>query len=173
MPFTPFHFGAHAVVALPLQKKLDVPVFILANVIIDIEPLLVIVFNLNYPLHGYAHTFIGSFITGALWGSMAYALRKPLGKIINFLRLPYSPSLKMSILSGAAGCCLHVLFDSPIMTDIKPFFPLSVNPFYGHISKPIMYLLCTLLFIPAFMLYIRTVKNNLTAASRETLPGSG
>ncbi len=172
MPFTPFHFGAHAVVALPLQKKLDVPVFILANVIIDIEPLLVIVFNLNYPLHGYAHTFIGSFFVGALWGIMAYALRNPLGKLMNFLKLPYSPSLKTSILSGVAGCWLHVLFDSLVIKDIKPFFPLAVNPLYGFVSKPVMYLICSLLFIPAFILYFRMTKKKLIGP-RKTLPRSG
>lgn len=158
MPFTPFHFGVHATVALPLKKRIDIPAFILANVIIDIEPLLVMIFNLNYPLHGYAHTFIGSFIIGSLWGSIAYALRGPLAKIMHFLKLPYLPALKISILSGAAGGCLHVLFDAPVYADIKPFFPLNVNPLYGLISMPSMYLLCTLLFIPAFILYFGTVK---------------
>ncbi len=159
MPFTPFHFGAHATVALPLRRKLDVPVFILANVIIDIEPLLVILFNLSYPLHGYMHTFVGSFIVGSLWGSIAYTLRKPLGRVMHFLSLPYSSSLRISILSGAAGSCLHVLFDAPIYVDIKPFYPLSINPLYGLVSTPIMYLLCILLFIPAFILYFKAIKN--------------
>jgi len=68
MPFTPFHFGAHACVAFPFNKKIDIPVFILANVAIDIEPLLVITLNLHYPLHGYAHTFIGAIFIGTLWG---------------------------------------------------------------------------------------------------------
>lgn len=153
MPFTPFHFGAHACVALPLQKRLDVPVFILSNVFIDIEPLLVMLFNLNYPLHGYAHTFVGSFIIGSLWGCVAYMLRRPLSRAMNFLKLSYTPSLGMSVLSGAFGGCLHVLFDSPIYADIKPFYPLSINPMYGLISNPMMYLLCALFFIPAIVLF--------------------
>ncbi|MBN1794958.1 MAG: hydrolase [Candidatus Omnitrophica bacterium] len=154
MPFTPFHVGVHACVALPLQRKLDVPTFILANIIIDIEPLLVMLFNVHYPVHGYVHTFIGSFIVGSLWGGMAYALRQPLGRLMRFLRLPYSPSLKADILSGAAGGCLHVLCDAPIYTDIQPFYPLKINPLYGLVSAAMMYRLCILFFIPAAILYV-------------------
>lgn len=156
MPFTPFHFGAHACVALPLQKKLDVPVFILANVIIDIEPLLVMLFAWDYPLHGYVHTFLGSFVVGALWGCIAYPFRISITKLMNFFRLSYEPILRRSILSGALGGCMHVLFDAPLYTDIKPFYPFMVNPLYGLISIPQMYLLCSLLFIPAFVLYIKS-----------------
>lgn len=158
MPFTPFHFGAHACVALPFQKKLDVPVFILSNIFVDIEPLLVILFNLNYPLHGYAHTFLGSFIIGSLWGCIAFTLRKPLSKAMNFFKLSYAPSLGISVLSGALGGCLHVLFDAPIYADIKPFYPLNINPLYGLISISMMYMLCTLLFVPVFVLYFRMIR---------------
>lgn len=52
MPFTPLHFGPHACVALPLRRRVDLPVFLLTNVVVDVEPLLVLTFNLNYPLHG-------------------------------------------------------------------------------------------------------------------------
>lgn len=115
-------------------------------------------FNLNYPHHGYVHTFVGSFVVGSLWGSIAYALRRPLGKIMHFLKLPYSPSMKKSILSGAAGGCLHVLFDAPLYRDIKPFYPLSINPLHGLVSTPMTYLLCILLFIPVFILYFVVIK---------------
>ena len=59
MPFTPFHFGPSATIAFPLRGKIDIPVFILANVAIGIEPLTVMILNLSYPLHGYAHSFLG------------------------------------------------------------------------------------------------------------------
>ncbi len=68
MPFTPFHFGSHATVALPLRKYIDIPVFIGANIVVDVEPLLVMAFNLNYPLHGYCHTFLVGGLLGLAWG---------------------------------------------------------------------------------------------------------
>ena len=37
MPFTPFHFGPHGCVGLPISKKINVLVFVLANVVVDIE----------------------------------------------------------------------------------------------------------------------------------------
>ncbi|MHC4299546.1 MAG: hypothetical protein ACYS7Y_19890 [Planctomycetota bacterium] len=36
MPFTPYHFGPSGCVGLILRKWIDVPVFVLTNVIIDI-----------------------------------------------------------------------------------------------------------------------------------------
>ncbi|MBF0484325.1 MAG: hydrolase [Candidatus Omnitrophica bacterium] len=153
MPFTPFHFGAHTLVALSFKKQVDIPAFILANVVIDVEPLLVMLFNFDYPLHGYAHTLLGASIIGLLWGIVAYMFRAPLGKMMNFLGLPASSSLIMSLLSGLLGGCLHVLFDAPIYTDIRPFYPLNINPLYGIISISQIYLLCKILFIPAIVVY--------------------
>ena len=87
MPFTPFHFGAHACIAFPLNKRIDIPVFILANVAIDIEPLLVITLNLSYPLHGYVHTFVGAVFIGGLWGLIAFKYKYFLEKLKRFLKL--------------------------------------------------------------------------------------
>ncbi len=157
MPFTPFHFGAHASIALPLNKKINSLVFILANVIIDIEPLLVIVFNFSYPLHGYAHTFIGASIIGGIWGIVAYQFKPIFEKILKILKLPPIFSMKQYILSGISGALLHVLFDAPLYADIKPFDPIKINPLYGLISNALMYKMCSLLFIPAVILYFWSV----------------
>jgi len=160
MPFTPFHFGPHACVAFPLSKYIDIPVFILANVVIDIEPLLVIIFNLSYPLHGYAHSFIGAFIIGALWGIIAFKYRTILKRLMKLLKLPYETTLKKCVISGVLGALLHVLFDAPLYADIKPFYPLRANPLYGLISIPFMYTFCGLMFIPALVFYLLSVQAN-------------
>ncbi len=157
MPFTPFHFGTHASIAFPLNKKVDLPIFILANVVIDIEPLLVMIFNLSYPLHGYAHTFIGATIIGLIWGIIAYKGKKIINQLMAILNLPYRTTLKKAIISGWLGNWLHILFDAPLYTDIKPFFPINKNPFYGLVTNNQMYNLCTLLFLPALIFYIITV----------------
>ena len=41
MPFTPYHFGPSGFFGLALKKWIDLPVFLLANVIIDVEVLLI------------------------------------------------------------------------------------------------------------------------------------
>ena len=65
MPFTMFHLGPALAIGLPL-RNVHVPTFIVANVILDVEPLLVIFFGLNYPLHGYMHTLLLAFMVGSL-----------------------------------------------------------------------------------------------------------
>lgn len=156
MPFTPFHFGPAACVALPLRKRVDFLSFLLVNVAIDLEPLAAIHLNLNYPLHGYAHTFIGAVVVGILSGWALYALRRHTAKLMSFLRLDSTPSLPMVIFSGVLGGWLHVLLDSTLYPDIRPFYPLAANPLLNLISFGQMYLGCAILFLPALVLYFRS-----------------
>ena len=154
MPFTPYHFGAHACASLPFHRQLDVPVFIAANVVIDLEPLLVMALDLDYPLHGYAHTLLVGGMIGLGFGALVYPFREPIGLLMGFLRLPYLPSWRRMMLSGMLGAWLHVLFDAPLYRDIRPFYPLQVNPLYGIASPHAVYTLCALLFVPAVLLYL-------------------
>jgi len=50
VPFTPFHFGPGAFIALSLRKYIDLPVLVLANVVIDFELSAIMLFGLNYLL---------------------------------------------------------------------------------------------------------------------------
>ncbi|MCK5707530.1 MAG: hydrolase [Candidatus Aureabacteria bacterium] len=169
MPFTPYHFGAHACIALPLRKRINILVFVLANVVIDIEPLSVMVFNLSYPLHGYAHTFLGAVIIGGIWGGIAYQFKKIFITLLKILKLPYEFTIKQYVFSGVFGSLLHVLFDAPLYTDIQPFYPIKANPLYGLISNPVMYKICFLLFIPAIILYSYTIIRNKNMKHKETI----
>ena len=159
MPFTPFHFGVSACVALPLNRYIDLPVFVLANVAIDIEPLIVMIFDLAYPLHGYAHTLLGGTIIGVLCGVLANSAKSPLSFVIErMLRLSYSNSLKKYIFSGVSGTWFHIFLDSTLYTDIKPFYPFNSNPLFGIVQSDTVYKYCALAFIPAILLYFLLVK---------------
>ena len=159
MPFTPFHFGPHGTVALPLQRYIDLPVFVLANVVVDIEPLTVFVLNLHSPLHGLCHTFLIGGALGVLWGAVAWPLREWIGKGMAWLDLPYSPSLLKMLYSGLLGVWLHVILDAMLYDEMKPFYPLPGNPFLGILDLKTVYIICTLFFIPASVMYYRmTVK---------------
>ena len=68
MSFTPFHLGPALGLGLPLRRYLHVPTFLAASVVVDVEPLLVLVLGLDYPLHGYLHTFLFASLTGLLLG---------------------------------------------------------------------------------------------------------
>lgn len=154
MPLTPYHFGPHGCVALPLGRYIDVPVFMLANVAVDLEPLSVMVFKLNYPLHGYGHTILFGALVGIVLAGAAYLAKSVLESIMEVFHLKYKACIKKMLASGVLGVWLHVLTDSLIYTDIKPFFPSSANPLYGLLSSSQVYLICTISFIPAAILYI-------------------
>ena len=158
MPLTPFHFGPSALVAFVFNRKLDFPVFVLANVVIDMEPLIVLVFNLSYPLHGYAHSFLGAIVAGSLWGLLAFRAKDITAFLMKIIGLPYYTGIGKCICSGIAGALFHVLLDAPLYADMKPFYPLRANPFYGIITGHLEYVLCVLSFIPAIILYIIAVK---------------
>ena len=68
MPFTPYHFGPSGFVGLVFRKWIDMPVFVLANVIVDVEVLAVGLFGLGWPIHRYCHTLLIGAVVGALWG---------------------------------------------------------------------------------------------------------
>lgn len=159
MPFTPFHFGPSACISLPLNRYIDFPLFMLANVAIDFEPLVVMVFDLSYPLHGLAHTFVGATVVGLFCGVLANYAREPLTDLMKkILRLPYSSSLKKYVLSGIIGTWFHILLDSPLYTDIKPFYPFSnSNPLLGRIQSDTMYSYSAKAFIPAIALYLLAI----------------
>lgn len=155
MPFTPFHFGPNASIALPAHKYIDVVAFTFVSIAIDIEPLLVMIFNPNYPLHGIAHSFLGATFIGIIWGLIVFCNWNSVGKFMKYIRLPYATTIKKAIVSGIFGSWFHVLLDAPIYPDIKPFYPMPINPFYGLIDIPRMYLICTICFILAFSIYVK------------------
>ena len=153
MPFTPFHFGPSACIALPLDKYIDVPAFMLANVIVDIEPLAVMVFKLSYPTHGYFHTFLIGSLLGVLWGAIAYSGKGIFQRIMRLLWLPHAVTLKKTLISAVLGVWFHVLVDSFSHSDVRPFYPFEINPMYGIISNATLCLICAVCFIPALAIY--------------------
>jgi len=157
MPFTPFHFGPHSCVALALQKHIDLPVFVLANVIVDLEPLTVMLLNLKYPVHGYCHTFLIGSILAIVWALIAYNLKGIFGYLMKTVGLSDKTSFAKMVFSGVLGIWLHVLFDAPLYRDIRPFYPFESNPLYGILSSQIVYGICAVSFVPALILYIITV----------------
>lgn len=155
MPFTPFHFGPHACVSLPLQRYLDVPVFVGANLVIDLEPLLVMTFNPDYPVHGYCHTLIFGSPVGILLATSAHPFIGRCERFMSRVRLSYTTTyLKMAV-SGVLGVWLHVVFDAPLYDDIRPLYPLQENPLLEVLPPGAVYGICAACLVPAGLLYIR------------------
>jgi membrane-bound metal-dependent hydrolase YbcI (DUF457 family) len=155
MPFTPYHFGPSALIGLPLKRWIDIPVFVLANVVVDLEPLTVMVFRPDYPLHGYFHTFLFGGLVGLVWGLAAYLLLRPaFAFLMRVLRLSYQPGLLKMMSSGLLGIWLHVLTDSTLYKDMNPFWPIAGNPLHAIIAYRTVFLICEVSLIAAIVIYL-------------------
>ena len=156
MPFTPFHLGPALSLGILLRKYIHAPTFILANIVLDVEPLLVLLLEPHYPLHGYLHTFIAAVGIGVAFGLVMFFLERPLHPLYKRLLLEPQATLKKSqfILAGVLGAMLHVLFDAPLYWEIKPFYPLTANPLYGSVSSLEIYLLSFWMGVLGIIFYL-------------------
>ena len=157
MPFTPYHFGPSGFIGLTFRKWIDIPVFVLANVIVDIEVLVILLFNLGWSRHRYCHTLLVGAAVGVLWGVAAYPLRHLFKKIMQLFRMPYKGDLRRMVVSGVLGVWLHVLIDATYHSDIKIFWPnktISLWPvLYRHVSAEQIETICVAFFIAAVVPY--------------------
>ena len=135
--------------------------FVLANVIVDIEVLVIGLFGLGWPMHRYCHTLLIGAMVGALWGIAAYPLRNLFQGMMRVFYIPYKTSLRKMVISGILGVWLHVLIDGAYHFDVKIFWPSKKmwlwQMIHGHITKEKIETICMLFFIAAFVLYILAV----------------
>ena len=157
MPFTPFHLGPGLLFGLLFLSYIDFPTFLLANVIVDVEPFLVLYFNLQYSLHGFLHSFLGGTLIAFLLAIVMSKLRNSFSPLMSFFRLEQKTSFKSILLASLFGIYLHILLDSRLYQDIKPFYPFDFNPFLSRsmfIGFFEIYGLCILSFIGGGVIYI-------------------
>jgi len=154
MPFTPFHWGPSSWVGILLFKILDFPTFLIASVIVDIEPFFIFFFNFSYPLHGFFHSFLGGSILAILTAVLMYFLKNNIKKLMTPFRLEQDSSFKKISLTSFLGVYFHILLDSFLYTDIKPFYPFETNPFLNLFSFQQIYLFCGLSFLVGLLFYL-------------------
>ena len=115
MPLTPLHLA----VGLPARRHISLPAFIVVNILIDIEPGLIMFFgmdSLGYSLHQGVHT-LGGVTLMAL-------VTLPAG-------FPYKGNFHMWVKGAFLGAYSHLFLDSLVHWDVEPFAPLLTgNPLY-------------------------------------------
>jgi membrane-bound metal-dependent hydrolase YbcI (DUF457 family) len=181
MPMTAYHFGLHGFIGLLFKKWLDIPVLILANVIIDVE----VLFHSKYipgdPLTHwhyahrvfYFHTLLIGGLVGLAFGLSLFPLKKLFGKIMEFFRLSYKPTLLKMGISGLLGAWLHVVVDGIYHRDVQMFWPnTNYNPLRNIISRQAVRIYCLYFWIAALGLYVIILlyslrkRNNISAETR-------
>lgn len=168
MPFTPFHFGHALFFGLLLFRYIHFPTFLIANVIVDVEPFLILFFNPGHPLHGFFHSFAGGSIVAIILALLMIKMDKSLQNTLVTLKLSQDFSLKSIWMASFSGIFLHILFDSPLYRDIKPFYPSDFNPFFntGFFPAFYIYLLCILLFVAGVLIYDHKYKDKFHAGKK-------
>lgn len=161
MPVTPYHFGPSAFFGLTFRKWLDVPVFVLANVIIDIEVLVIAAFGLGWPRHRYAHTFLGGAVVGIIWALAAYPARPLFAKLMQLLRIPYKTNFWKMLISGILGVWLHVLIDGIYHWDTQMFWPNRTKLLFNIVPHEWMKPICVAFFFAALIPYAFAAKSYL------------
>ncbi len=151
MPFTPYHLGPSSWIGLIFSKSLNVPFFLIFSIVIDIEPALVLIFNLNLPLHGLLHSFLGGTIFSFVFLAVGYALKE---KIIQKTDFFHKDSFNKISFSCLLGIYSHVFLDVFLYTDIKPFYPININPLYCLVSSKNVYSFCGFSFILGGLIYM-------------------
>lgn len=157
MPFTPYHFGPSGFIGLVFRKWIDVPVFVLANVVVDVEVLVIGFSGLGWPVHRYCHTLLIGAAVGALWGAAAYPLRGLFRKMMQIFRIPYQTNLRKMLLSGILGVWLHALIDGLYHFDVRMFWPNRTISLWRltqrHVGKEQIQTICVVFFIAAIIPY--------------------
>jgi hypothetical protein len=139
MPFTPYHFGPSGFVGLLFRRWIDVPVFIAANVLIDIEVIADNYIQPGWPVHQvfHFHTLLVGGFAGAIFGLLVYyisTLRWCCEKSMSLIGLPGRATLLSMVLAGLLGAWLHVFIDSFYHYDIQIFWPYKDNTIFRWIN---------------------------------------
>lgn len=137
-----------------LRKLFHIPALIAGSVIVDLEPFVVLVFRLDYPLHGFFHTFLGGALAALGISVPIWLLRKPIGRLMAWLRLEQKQGFWFILWSACFGMVTHIIMDSLFHADLRPFFPFNINPFYGHVSSRAIHLFCIASFVAAGVIYL-------------------
>jgi len=156
MPFTPYHLGPGLFVGLLFLSFIDFPTFLVASVIVDVEPFLVLALNLNYPLHGFFHSFLGGTLVAVPLALVMYRVRGKFSSLLSFFKLEQMVSFKRVLAAALSGIYIHILLDSRGYTDIQPLYPSNYNPLLttGISAGLDAYILCIWSFVGAAIIYV-------------------
>ena len=143
MPFTPVHMGPGILLKAVLQGSFSLMVFGWTQIVMDIQPLLVMLIGEGH-LHGFTHTFVGASliaVVAALSGKYLSELGLRLLRITEY----QSINIKWSVayLSAFIGSFSHVILDGIMHNDLAPYYPFfSTNHFLGMVTISELHQLC-------------------------------
>jgi membrane-bound metal-dependent hydrolase YbcI (DUF457 family) len=178
MPFTALHIGPALLVALLVYPLLDTPTMLVASIVIDLEPLLVILLSLPQPLHGPYHSLTVSTPVGVSVAVAMYLMRGFTSRYVERLGLPQGDDVRGYLAASLIGVWGHVLLDSFLYSEMSLIYPWQWNPLLGLMSYGTIFNVCLISFPLAVIVYLLRVTlmawvrngNPLDAAPTEEEP---
>jgi membrane-bound metal-dependent hydrolase YbcI (DUF457 family) len=152
MPITPYHFGPSGFLGLVFKKWVDLPVFLLANVAIDIEVLIIYGLGLGWPHHRLCHTFIGGAVVGIAVAAVCFPLRGVFKKVMSVFQFTYNTTFVKMLIWSILGVWLHVFIDAMNHWDVKPFWPITKNPLWHLLNDYQIKIACLICWVAALAL---------------------
>lgn len=144
MPFTPFHMGIGILTKAILQSSFSLMVFGWSQIVMDIQPLIVLLTGNGY-LHGFSHTYLGAIFL-AIFSALSGKYLSEFGLLVIGISKKSNPikiTWKIVCISAFIGTFSHVFLDSIMHSDVQPFYPVSLeNNFLGILSVDWLYKLC-------------------------------
>jgi hypothetical protein len=151
VPFTPFHLGPACAVKAVAGGAFSLTVFGFAQVAMDVEPLVHLLRGEGI-VHGPSHTYLGATLIAVFSVLVGRPLcqlllnrwrPEPGDRFMTWLRGPRVITWPAAVGAAFLGTYSHVLFDSMIHPDVRPFVPFGeANPLQGVVSFGAMHLLC-------------------------------
>jgi membrane-bound metal-dependent hydrolase YbcI (DUF457 family) len=164
MPLTPLHLGGGLLLGVLTIKFFNLWAVLLASVIMDIEPLVLLLINPCYscPHHGFFHSILGAIFGSLILAAILYNQKERLNKISLKYKIRQSFSFWILFFSSFLGWLFHIFFDSLTHFDVFPFWPLTFNPIF--IGKEIYWPLNLILLIFGIVGLILIIKKRKTYA---------
>lgn len=128
MPFTPFHLGPALLLGALFPRRLDPPTLLAASVLVDVRAALVVYGPLGGPVHGVLTTFLGGAAVALLVAAATTSLPRSVQTLLDHVRLRAIFGWRPVVAAAFVGVYSHVVLDSVLYADARPFFPLDRNP---------------------------------------------
>jgi membrane-bound metal-dependent hydrolase YbcI (DUF457 family) len=157
MPFTALHIGPALLVALLAYPLLDAPTMLVSSMVLDLEPLMVILLGLPRPLHGTYHSLTVGTLVGVVVAVFMYLIRGITSRYMEKVRLPQGSDFRGYLAASLVGVWGHVLLDSFLYSDLSLIYPWRWNPLLGLLSGGAVLNMCLISFPLAVILYLLRV----------------
>ena len=158
MPITHFHIIAGVAVKSVFNKHFSWSIFALTNIIIDTEVIYYIL-TIGEASHKFFHTLIGSSIVALSCAIIGIPICERLLKFWNknlqneksleklkWLSTDTNITIFSSFTGAFVGAYSHIILDSLMHFDVKPFEPFFSKTFVGIISSDLLHILLVGLF---------------------------